>query len=488
MAYNYGSDIASGRADSAKPTIFTSLIGEQTRLNAASKKAAKDKIEKPIDADLKDETKDRLPLFSEQAIQVHKDLMKQFDDLIKKGYSDSQATSLVNRDMYKYQQRINDIDTSNASALALKNANSSTHLVGDRTKAMQLFENRNATPQDLQSLNNPDLGMYVSPEGGFVYSPQEYEGIGSIVKKYDAGNFDITNYKKGAVITGQDGNPYQKVSFPFVPAPAAIDQATNEVLTGKNGGNLASFKTEIYPNLPDEYKSLPEYKDFNNNDPAVRIPAQKELISKVVKNSMFKPDQEATLPYKQESQAGKNKKFKVEGNTYHDDNDIWTYNNINGKETIIPAKKNGDTKPLDFKIYDASGKDIVETVDAKNAYFVKESGDKSPKIFATVSEKVLAPIDPDKPNDKKHTVTEIRTREIPFNEHNADEIKSRYGNQDFYSVRQAITGSGKQGSSNSVGSTKTSIPTATKTKWIESGWSESQIEQGVKSGKIKLSE
>lgn len=454
--------IGLGTSLSGRANEYVPLIGERMKLDALGRqKKEKDQFI-DIDKDLKDENRDRLPLYSQQAIQVHKDLIGDYLGYKQKGLSDNQAHTMVSRDIYKYQQRLNDINNSNDAAQTYLKSNSGTNLTGDKAKFQNVVMNRDATPEDFKALHNPDFGISAGDNYNLAYSPKAYEGTNDIIKKFTDGNFDLINYKKGAVITGEDGNPYQKVSFPFVANKKAIDMAKNEILSGNNGGNLASFKYDVLPNLSDQYKSLPEYKNFSNSDPNIRIPAQNQLVGKVVANSMHKPDQESTLPFKQENQTDKDRQWKVEGNTYHDGNNIWTYNNIGGRETIIPAKKNGDSKPLDFKIYDASGKNVAQTISAKNAYLVKDKGDENPRIFATVSEKESVPIDPEKPKEKKHIVETIKTIPIPFNDHNADQIRERYGNKDFYSVKQAITGNLGTGKENNVGTFQDKFVKSTK--------------------------
>lgn len=357
MAYNYGADIAEGKSLQAKPTIFTGLIGEEMKLDYERQKAKAEKVGKPIDLDLKDETKDRLPYFSEQAIQVHKDVINQFQSLKDKGYSDAQAETAINRDMFKYQQRINDINTSNAAALKLYNANSGTILTGDKANAQKIFENRNATSKDLQSLNNPDAGINVSSDGNFSYTPIEYESPAAIVKKYDQGNFDVNQHTFGTPYKLGEKTK-QDVSIPFVPAPQAIDTATNEILTGKQGGNFSYFKNEVYPNLPDQYKSLPEYKDFNSDNTDTRIKAQRALVSKVVADSMRKPDHVESIDYT----PPQSKQQKVEGNTWTQGDVTVTYNEspVNGTITVIP--ENNKKKLVDRNWYDASGQPFNGTM------------------------------------------------------------------------------------------------------------------------------
>ncbi len=302
--YNYGADIALGKQNQAKPTIFTGLIEREMSLRNAQNKQNKERLIN-VDADLKDETKDRLPYFSERAFDVHKDLMNEFNGYKAKGYSDVQAENLTRQNLYKYKNQINDINSSNAAALKLYGANTGTHLTGDKEKAQAIFENRNAIPKDLATLNNPDYGIMATPDGNFSYAPKEYTPVGSVVKKYDSGNFDLENPKYGKISTKGD-KQFQEVAYPFTADPKAIQTATDEILVGNGGGNLAHFKYEVYPKLPTEYKSLQAYKDFNSDDTKTRLNAQRELVNKVVADSMTKPDKVVSRPYQPKS-SGYNK-------------------------------------------------------------------------------------------------------------------------------------------------------------------------------------
>jgi len=408
--------------------------------------------------DFKLGTDNLYPVYAKQVGEVVKKAANDYVEIKNRVGDPVKARNIWEANKAQYQEQINPLLSANSTLK--KVSQTEGILFPNREKIMAAANNMETTSEQWASLADMNNGLITTPQYGFDLPPIKEVNLSQIPDKYKT----LTEERLGKVQYIPDvatGNRRAWQETITAPTADAIDKTADDILNDVDA--LQTFRYKYGDVIEKKY---PDAKLINSSDPneqhratdALRAAAREWAAGKFGTQSRLHPY--ADNPPR-ETQADKNKEWKVEGNTYRDGDNIWQYNaDSSGKEVFTFVKKDAtQNKEMEFK----GGKSGGETVEGVPLRFEIPKDGKAVLIVAHKNKIPLKNADgttqEDANGNEKYT-TETTEISVPYIPENADKIKAEFG-KNPYEVRSAVTGTLERGT-NKTGTIREKTVSSTK--------------------------